>query len=763
MTKAWMMGAAMAALAAPAMAQEGAQEGAQATGEVAALVVVGSRGAPRLATDSPAPVDVWSGEELAARGFNDITKVLQFLSPSFNYPRASSGPSSAGVRPAMLRGLGPDQVLVLVDGHRRHAGAAINFNNTVGRGAVPVDFNMIPITAVERVEVLRDGAAAQYGSDAIAGVINIVLRAQARGGLAQVQAGVAEDGEGETVVLAGRKGFALGQDGFLTLTGEIRDRGATNGAEIDPRFGRVTSTLGDPDTTDAQLVAKAETTLADDVRAYGFLTVGRRDSAMSPLFRAPTVAPYFYPQGFLPVVELDLVDIGAAVGVRGELGGWDVDLSDTYGYSRADYGVSNSVNTSLGAASPTRFDGGGARYSQNLVNLTVGRDFALAAGAHLSAGLEHRRETYELVPGDEASRTLAGAQGFPGFNPPSPVDVSRTAVSAFIDSELSLIEGLDLGLAARFEDYSDFGQETTGKASLFWRPFPLIAFRASASTGFRAPSLQQQYFSTVTSQLLPTGQISNVGNFAVTDPVSLALGASPLRPETSVNYAAGIVLTPTPSLSLSLDAFRIEIKDRISLSENIQGPQVTAILQANGITNASVARFFTNAADTKSEGFEATATWRGRFGTEGRFALTLGYGMFDTDVTALQVNPVLPQIALLGSASIGILTDAQPRSKALLNAEAEWRGWTAALDLADFGAYRTPTAVGDQVLDGATSADISVSYSPNAALTFTLGVLNATDAYPARLAGDATGRPYSEADPLGFNGREYFLRATAQF
>ncbi len=760
MRKTWMMGMALAALATPAAAQEAVE---QETGEVSTLVVVGSRGAPRLVTDSPAPVDVWTGEALAARGFNDLTKVLAFLSPSFNYPRASSSPSSVGARPATLRGLGPDQVLVLIDGHRRHASASINFNNGVGRGTVPVDYNMIPIAAVERIEVLRDGAAAQYGSDAIAGVINIVLKAEARGGLAQIQAGVADDGEGETIIMAGRKGFALGQDGFLTVSGEVRDRGATNAAEIDPRFGRVTSTLGDPDTTDAQMVANAEIAIAGGYRAYGFLTAGQRASAMSPLFRAPNVAPNFYPQGFLPVVDLDLTDVGAAIGVRGQVGGWDLDLSDTYGYSRADYSVANSVNTSLGAASPTEFDGGGARYSQNLVNLTLGRDFALAAGAHVSAGLEHRREAYELVAGDMASRTLAGAQGFPGFNPPVPVDVSRTAYSAFVDTEIALVDGLDLGLAARFEDYSDFGQETTGKASLFWRPVPLVAFRASASTGFRAPSLQQQYFSTVTSQLLPTGQISNVGNFAVTDPVSLALGASPLRPETSVNYAAGLVLTPAAGLSLSLDAYRIEIEDRIALSENIQGPQVSAILLANGITNASVARFFTNAADTVSEGYEITAAWRGRFGTDGRFALTLGYGMFDTDVDALQVNPVLPQIALLGSASIGVLADAQPRSKALANAEAGWGGWTLALDLADFGAYRTPTAVGDQVLNGATTADISVSYAPNDVLTLTFGVLNATDEYPARLAGDTTGRPYSEADPVGFNGREYFLRAAARF
>ena len=308
------------------------------------VVVVGSRGEPRLATETSAPVDVLSGEDLAARGYNDLTKVLEFLSPSFNYPRTSSGPSVAGARPATLRGLGPDQVLVLINGHRRHSSSIITFNNGAYRGSVPIDFNTIPITAIERIEILRDGAAAQYGSDAIAGVINVILKGRPEGSLASVQYGETERGEGETTIAAGSHGFSLGKGGFLTVSGEYRDRGSTNAAEVDPRFGRVTSTLGDPATTDTDLVLNAELPLAGDSVLYGFVTGAHRDSEMSPLFRAPTVAPSFYPNGFLPIVNLELVDIGANVGGRGTIGDWSWDLSDTYGYSKGDYRASNTVN-----------------------------------------------------------------------------------------------------------------------------------------------------------------------------------------------------------------------------------------------------------------------------------------------------------------------------------------------------------------------------------------------------------------------------------
>ncbi len=748
--------AGLAVLSSAAAAQTAPTEGER-------IVVVGSRGEPRLASESASAIDVFSGDDLARAGYTDLSKILQALSPSFNFPRANSGPSSAGARPATLRGLSPDQVLILVNGRRRHASAIINFNNTVGRGSVPVDYNTIPVSAVERIEVLRDGAAAQYGSDAIAGVINIVLRDDSAGGMTSIQYGESERGDGRTTIVAGRKGLALGDGGFLTVSGEVKDRGDTNAAEIDPRFGRVTSTLGDPQITDSQIALNAEAALGGGVSTFGFVTVSQRDAESSPLFRAPTVAPTVYPLGFLPVVNLDLLDIGASGGLRGEAAGWSWELSDTFGYSDGDYNVSNTVNTSLGASSPTRFYGGGARYGQNLVNLTASRPFALLSGANLAAGIEHRTEFYEMVSGDAASYALAGAQGFPGFNPPSPVDVDRSAFSAFIDGEFSPLDGLDLGIAARYEDYSDFGEQTTGKASAFWKPLSFAAVRASASTGIRAPSLQQQFFSTVTSQLLPTGQLANVGNFAVSDPVSVALGASPLRPETSTSVSGGVVLTPVRGLSLSIDAYRIEIEDRISLSENIQGATVTRILQQNGITNAAVARFFTNAADTTSEGLEAVLHWDTPVWGGGRLGLTAAYGSFDTDLDGLRTNPVLPQIALLGAASIGILTDAQPRNKTTLNLVYAHGPVQLAADVADYGSYRIPSAVGVQTLAGSTSIDLSARLQIAQTWSVTLGVLNAADEYPTRQVGDSTGRPYSEADPLGFNGREYFLRFAGEF
>lgn len=383
--------AGLALLAGQANAQ-GAPE------ELGELVVVGSRGAPRLATETSAPVDVFTGEELAARGFNDLSKVLQFVSPSFNFPRSSTGPSSANTRSASLRGLSPDQVLVLINGRRRHASSVLNFNNTIGRGTTPIDFNTIPASAIARVEVLRDGAAAQYGSDAIAGVINIVLREDAEGGLGSAQIGSTDDGDGETAIVTYRQGFKLGEDGFLTLSAEARHRNFTNSAQVDPRVGRITQRHGDPESTDLNLAANAGLPLGE-VTLYGFSTFDRRISQSAALFRLPSVAPAVYPNGFLPLIKLKMIDFGGAVGARGQIAGWDWDLSDTVGYNRSDFSVSNSVNTTLGATSPRSFQSGGARYAQNLVNLTFSRRFEVLAGANLALGAEHRFERFEIAPG----------------------------------------------------------------------------------------------------------------------------------------------------------------------------------------------------------------------------------------------------------------------------------------------------------------------------------------------------------------------------
>ncbi|WP_343699006.1 TonB-dependent receptor [Caulobacter sp.] len=748
---------AFALLAAAAHAQDAAQ--------LDEVVVVGSRAPARLATDSPAPVDVISAETLAAQGFDDVNRALAFIAPSFNFPRGATGPSAANTRAASLRGLAPDQVLVLVNGKRWHGSSVINFNNVFGRGSVPTDLGAIPMSAVARIEILRDGAAAQYGSDAIAGVINIVLRTD-RGGHAAVQAGRTEKGDGGTLTASLGYGLALGERGRLNLNAEIRSRNSTNRAAIDSRYGRLTTEQGDPDSLDVGLAADGQYDLGSGVTLYGDLVYDRRRSTSPAQYRAPTIAPAVYPEGFVPHIRLDMDDAGGAIGLRGAWRGWSWDLSDAPGYNQARFHVHDTTNTSLGTTSPSSFDAGATRYVQNVLDFTASRPLALAAGGNLAVGVEHRWEGFRITSGEPGSYSGAGAQGFPGFNPPTPVDADRGAVAAFVDAELKPVQSLTLAAAARYEHYSDFGDATSGKISALWRPVPVLAVRGTVSTGFRAPSLQQRFFSTVTSQS-SNGVLVNIGTFAVDDPVSRALGSSPLKPETSRNLSAGLVLTPLPGLSFTADAFRIKIQDRIALSETLSGTAVTAVLKAAGVTNASQARFFTNAADTTTRGYELTANWRGQLGTEGRLDVTAGYTQTDTDLDHLNANPVLPSLPLLATSSIDLIADALPRNKATLTARGDWRAWSAGLNLARFGSFRAVQVLSEQVFGPVTTVDLTLDYAISPRLKVGVSVLNLGDAYPDKIAERALtqggGIQYPEVGGLGTNGREYVLRLSSRF
>jgi iron complex outermembrane receptor protein len=728
------------------------------------VVVTGTRVIGRLATDSAAPIDVISGETLRAQGATDISRALQLLAPSFNYPRSATAPSAANTRAATLRGLAPDQVLVLVNGKRWHSSSVINFNNVIGRGAAPVDLNTIPMAAIDRIEILRDGAAAQYGSDAIAGVINITLKSAGEGGFVSAQAGVTSEGDGQTVNAAFNRGFALGQAGAVNLSAEVRSRNSTNRATIDSRYGRVTNQQGDPDSLDLNLAANARYALGE-AELYGDLVYDYRQGASAPLFRAPGVS-VLYPNGFIPHVRLKLNDLGGGGGIRGEAAGWRWDVSDTFGYSDAAFQVRDTANTSLGAASPTRFDAGGARYVQNVINATVSRPYAVLAGANLALGVEQRHEGYEIRPGEAASFAGSGAQGFPGFNPPRPVDVSRNAVSAFADGELSPVEALNLGAAVRYEHYDDFGDALLGKLSLFYKPIEAVAVRATASTGFRAPALQQSYFSTVTSQA-SAGVLVNVGTFAVDDPVAKALGARPLDAETSRSLSGGVVVKPFAGLVFTADLFHIEIDDRIALSETLSGPNVVAILKAAGVTNASQARFFTNAVDTVTDGYELTANWRGRLSPDVRLDVTAGYMLVDTDIDSLKTNRVVPGLPLLGASAIDLLTKSQPQNKTTLAARLEWRGLTVNANLARFGPFRTISVATEQTFSPVTTADLAIDYALTSSLTLGAGVLNVGDVYPDKIVDRALSQggstQYPEVGAVGTNGREYFVRLTSRF
>jgi iron complex outermembrane receptor protein len=729
------------------------------------IVVLGTRAEGRLAITSPSPIDSFSGQTLQSRGLNDISRVLQFLAPSFNYARSATAPSAANTRAASLRGLAPDQVLVLVNGKRWHGSSVINFNNVVGRGSVPVDLNAIPVSAIARVDILRDGAAAQYGSDAIAGVINITLKSGADAGFVSVQNGLASRGDGALRIATINHGFALGANGSLNLTAEVRERNATNRAGLDSRYNRITSVQGDPDSTDMSFAASLRQDLGN-AELYADGVYNHRRSTSAAQYRAPTISPVVYPSGFVPRIRLTLDDLGGTMGIKGDLGGWLWDLSDTIGYSKSDFRVFDTVNTTLGATGPNRFDAGGARYLQNVAALSVTRPIDLLAGANIAFGAERRDENYRIRSGDPLSFQGAGAQGFPGFNPPIPVDANRHAWSFYLDGELSPVDPLKLGAAVRHERYSDFGNATTGKLSAFFQPAGIIALRATASTGFRAPSLQQQYFSTVTGQSV-AGQLVNVGTFGVSDPVSLALGAEPLRRERSRNVSGGIVLTPGGGFTLTADAFHIEIRDRIALSETLGGAAVTAVLRAAGITNASQARFFTNALDTTSEGYEVTARWSGRLSRTARLNLAASYARADHDVDSLATNARLPSLPLLGPVAIGLLTTAQPKDKVTLNANLQAGAVTVDANVVRFGEFTAVSVLSPQTYGAETTIDLSAEIRAGERLAFGFGVLNLTDAFPDKIADRALsqggGLLYPEVGALGTNGREFYARATLNF
>jgi iron complex outermembrane receptor protein len=732
--------------------------------DVDEVVVVGSRAAPRVISDSAAPVDVFSSKTLERQGYSDLSRSLQAIAPSLNFTRASTAPSAANTRPATLRGLGPDQVLVLINGKRRHASSVINFNQVVGKGTVPTDLNTIPVTAISRVEILRDGAAAQYGSDAIAGVINIVLRSDTSGGFASLQGGATSKGDGQTFIAAGLFGHSLGEDGHVTVSGEVRSREPVNRGGLDSRFNRITSRQGDPDSVDTNIVIDAATTVGG-VELYGDATFADRHSVSPAQFRTPTVAPAAYPAGFIPLIALDLTDVGATLGGRGQAAGWTWDLSDTVGYNRSDFDVSNTITTSLPAGSPTRFNAGGARYTQNLIDLSASRKFDVLAGANLAVGVEHRWEGYKIVAGEPGSFSGAGAQGFPGFNPPSPVDVHRNAFSAFADGEVSPTTWLRLGAAVRYENYDDFGAKTVGKLSAFIKATDWLAFRGTASTGFRAPALQQQVFATVTSQSVG-GVLVNVGTFAVDDPVSRSLGARPLKPETSKNVSAGVVLTPGP-FTFTADIYQIEIADRIVLSESLQGAAVTAVLRAAGVTNASQVRYFTNAVDTTTRGLDLTAQWRGQLWEGARLDLSAAYTAVDTDIDRTRVNTLVPSLPYLGISSIDLLTKAQPRNKLSLSGQLDMGRLRLFGNVVRQGAYRSFNILAEQTFTAKTTVDLTADYDVTSRVSVTAGVINLTDTYPDKNAERALNQggslQYGEIGGIGIDGREYFVRLKVSF
>lgn len=776
----------------PAFAQQ-APETAQTLDTV---IVTGTRVADRTVAESTAPIDIITPEVLASTGTTELATALSRALPSLNFPRPAISDGTDAVRPAQLRGLAPDQVLVLVNGKRRHTTALINLNGTQGRGSSPVDLNAIPIASIERVEVLRDGASAQYGSDAIAGVINIVLKNSSEGGSIAGLYGQSSAGDGQTYQLAGDAGFKLGQDGFVHLaaqgvhndqTDRARPFIGTPGPTTAP-LGKVVQRQGDPEIDQGAFSYNAGFTPAEGISFYSFGAASKRDALSNGFFRPAGDArniPSIYPDGFLPQIRNIAEDRSFVVGFKGfTAGGLNMDFSYNYGNSNLSFDIENSLNRSMGATSPTDFYAGALEVTQQVLNLDFNKAFDVSWLEYpitLAFGTEWRGEEFEQFAGEPASYinggaligtapTPSGAQVFPGFRPADARKFDRHSYSLYADLEADLTDKFSLGLAARSESYSDFGDTTSGKLSARYAFTDKVALRGTASTGFRAPSLQQQFFQSTATNFISVPGLGTVPfeirTFRVNDPAAIALGAEPLRAEESTNYSLGLVLQPIDNLYITIDAYRIEIEDRIALSENLTSAAVRNYLNTNGFPDVGGGRYFTNAIDTTTDGIDLIGTYRFDLGA-GNVALTGGYNYNKTEIDRIAPNPaslaaIDPTAVRIGRTEIGRVTEGSPGDKFFLGGLWSTGNWAFNANATRWGEFSVfgATPALDQTFSSEWTLDLSASYKLNS-WDFTVGGDNILNEYPDEVlyANSSSGQlVYSATSPFGFNGAYLYAR-----
>ncbi|MBD9367331.1 TonB-dependent receptor [Xanthomonas sp. XNM01] len=786
MTRSLLAAAILASLAAPAAAQQAASN---ETRTLDTVIVTGTHVSDRTVAESQSPIDIITAENLLSTGTNELATALARALPSLNFPRPAMTDGTSGIRPAQLRGLSPDQVLVLVNGKRRHTSAQINVNGTIGRGSSAVDINAIPIAAIERVEVLRDGASAQYGSDAIAGVVNIVLKGAGSGGSLAVDHGRYSAGDGAKSQLSGDAGIGFGNGrGTLHVAGQISQQDETNrsgpyaGTTPNtgnfPGVGEKTFIIGDPRVDATAVSANGEFQFSDAVTGYATALASNRDIASFAFYRSRNhsgqgaLLAQVYPDGFVPEIHQYSKDRSLVAGVRGGTdGGLGWDISYNYGYNKIDFHTRNSINYSLGATSPRAFHDGSLEYTQNILNadFTQPLDWGLAYPVTLSFGAEYREEKWNQAPGEPNSYAGSGAQGFAGFTPANAVNADRHNVAVYAGLEADLTERFSAGITGRYEDYSDFGSEGSGKLSARYAFSDAVALRATASTGFRAPSLAQQSYQAVTSTII-NGVFFERGTFPAASDAAQALGSAPLQAETSTSYSLGLVLQPTDRLYLTIDAYQIEIDDRIVLSSNITStPAAQALLQGLGLNQVTAFSYFTNGVDTRTRGVDAVASYNIPFAASA-LELTASYSYNDTEVKDFIRSPAAfaglgISASLIGRDELGRIEDSYPKNKGVLSGT--WRAdrWELALAATRYGDFTVRNSAGadrDQTYAAQWVLDASASFKPSENWKLTLGADNVLDEYPDRtvnLSNSTFGVfPYSNYSPAGFNGAYVYGR-----
>jgi len=764
------------------------------------VVIVGSRFVPRTSITSPVPIDNISIEELKYTGQTTVDQMLNYTVPSYNSSQQTISDATAHFDPADLRGLGPSRTLVLINGKRKNPSSLVYINDTPGKGEVGVDMKSIPSAAIERIEVLRDGASAQYGSDAIAGVINIILKDDYEFTQMNMSSGITSEGDGLYVGYDLNSGVKIGEDGFLNFTAAYRDQQETNRAGTphhdslfvdlvglttadDPFFTShpdLGMRVGMPNMISKELFYNYASGLAGNSEIYSFGGMTFRDGTSYALYRTPYWIPDEHGllhnlddeyEGFQPTFETSIFDLTFGLGVRGMIRGWNYDLSSSYGSNSVDYTIGNTLNLDLGADSPTDFAAGGYEFRHSTYNYDIGKSFgSLSVGL----GTEYRVENFVANAGEEASYYGSGAQSFPGIQPQNAVNETRSNIGFYTDLGYDITENFYIGGAARFEDYSDFGNNFTWKVNARYKMFDdKLSFRASASTGFRAPSLHQRYLSNIQT-LVSGGTISNQGTFNNESEVLDALGVDKLKEENSMNYTFGFASRPCAGLNLSLDIYNIKVDDRIVYSSSIASDDTTSVL--GGILNdynVTSIKFFTNAIDTETKGLDFVASYSGLEIGPGELGLALAMNINETIITKVD-DTIIDGVDIFDRKEQSRIETSRPADKKMLKLTYKLNDWTFSLAKTRFGEVTWQHGTDetkDQTFAAKVITDLNINYRASDRVNLNFAVNNLMDVYPDKIdtKGDVVtnlgGRfdyPW-EVNQFGFMGRIYSAKVSVNF
>lgn len=774
------------------------------------VVVTGSHILGRTVKNSNQPIDVLSQEQLRQTGAINLSDALQSVLPSINLPQQSFGDVGAFERPFQLRGMSPDDTLVLVDGKRWHRSALLLTDPVFGQGSQPYNMNTIPMSAIDHIEVLRNGASAIYGSDALAGVINVILKKGSGDGSIRTTVGKYSAGDGGSAAVSTDFGVPLGDKGWMRVAVDLSNQAATNRAGVDerPGFAQLGQyfVLGVPQYADRNALVNMQYSVTPDVQFYAFGHYSRRVATPqvwsvygmnTPEPFSPLMAGSALPDGFTVTERGVAYDNALTLGLRGNWGGWAWDISANAGGNRVSYNANNTLNFALLAdtgSSPTNFHSGvfDARQQAFDVDITRAFDVGAAHPLNLALGAQWLRSSYKVSPGDPASYYVStanpdvpgGSFGFPGWSPEASFSSARRNLAEYAQLEMDATDKLNLSLAVRHSHYSDFGSNTSAAFSWRYALTQKFAVRGTASTGFRAPTLPQEDFSQI--NLLGLGANNPfglpVGTYAVglappTGALASALGGKALQPELAHNYTVGFVWTPSDDWTATLDLYKVKVSNQVMMSDDIPValPVIREYLAGLGLppTNFLSMQYFLNAATVTTTGVDVVLTNRQDIGQGTLFSSLAASYHRNKFTNIVSAPPVLESFGVGGlfvdqQVTKGLLADSSPRSKFVLNERYNWGHWEVAGTLTRYGrytGYAPAQSAPPQTFSPEYIADVSASYFLNS-WTFRLGVNNLFNNYPDRVLldrdwrGDPPGTwPYSALSPFGFSGTQYFAQA----